>query len=211
MGRCGLVGIYLAAGKGIRMGRNKLNLPFAGQCLGSIAFRAALESKLDVTIAVTRQGDLLHWFAPFSKDKNWIIVECEDACKGQSASLKAGVNAALELGATGVVVLLADQPFVTSRMIDQLIDGFHEEEHRSYLSFSDKGVPKPPVLIASCLFPAILELSGDQGARALIRGAGSGRGKRIEVEDSGCFFDVDTKVDYQYLLENWQNLCNQGG
>lgn len=198
MDHSGLIGIYLAAGKSSRMGSPKVNLPLGNRRLGGIALTAALESKLDVTLVVTRQGDLLQWLAPFSKSEDLRIVECVEADRGQSASLKAGVKAAAEIGAAGVVVLLADQPFVTTKMLNQLLDEFHGYEE--FICFSHKGVLKPPVLLASCLFPRIMKLEGDQGARSLLRSGCSG--KQIKLNKDIYFFDVDTKEDYQFLLKN---------
>lgn len=200
MDHTGLVGVYLAAGKSSRMGSNKLNLPLGNQFLGGIALRAALESRLDVTIAVTREGDSLHWLAPFSKDKGLRFLECKDADNGQSASLKAGVNAAQEFGGEGVVVLLADQPLVTTGMINRLMDKFQGSV--DYISYLHNGVMKPPVLLGRSLFPRIMELSGDQGARSLLRGDCENRGKRIEMDKDVYFFDVDTIEDYHFLLKN---------
>ncbi|EKN70761.1 xanthine dehydrogenase [Neobacillus bataviensis LMG 21833] len=194
----GLVGIYLAAGKSSRMGSPKVNLPLGNRRLGSIALRAALKSKLDVTIAITRKGESLQWLTPFSKSEDLRIVECVEADRGQSASLRAGAKVAAEMGAAGVVVLLADQPFVTTKMINRLIDEFHGSEE--FISFSHNGVMKPPVLLASSLFPRIMKLEGDQGARSLLR---SGcLGKQIKLNKDVYFFDVDTKEDYQFLLKN---------
>lgn len=194
----GIVGIYLAAGKSSRMGMNKLHLPLGDDYLGSIAFRAALDSWLDVTIAVTRQGDLLHWLTPFSKRKGWRQLECMDAEGGQSASLKAGVRLAEALGAKGVVVLLADQPFVTKEMVNQLIKESFRPHNIPYFSFTHKGISKPPVLFARSMFPALLELEGDQGARSLIR---KGVGKEIVLEEDINFFDVDTEEDYRTITK----------
>jgi molybdenum cofactor cytidylyltransferase len=192
----GIVGIYLAAGKSSRMGTNKLHLPVGGDYLGSIAFRAALDSRLDVTIAVTRQGDLLPWLAPFSKRNGWRQLECREAEEGQSASLKAGVRLAEALGAQGVVVLLADQPFVTMEMINQLIKESVHSQNIPYFSFTQKGISKPPVLFTRSMFPALLELEGDQGARSLIR---KGVGKKIVLEEDIYFLDVDTEEDYRTI------------
>ncbi|MEH7355869.1 nucleotidyltransferase family protein [Neobacillus drentensis] len=200
MDHTGLVGVYLAAGKSSRMGSNKLNLPLGNQCLGGIALRAALESRLEVTFAVTRQGDSLHWLAPFSKDEGFRILECKDADNGQSASLKVGVKAAEEFGGEGVVVLLADQPFVTTGMINRLMEEFQGSE--DYISYLHDGVMKPPVLLARSLFSRIMELSGDQGARSLLRDDCENRGKRIEMDKSVYFFDVDTVEDYHFILNN---------
>ncbi|MFK9090448.1 NTP transferase domain-containing protein [Bacillus salipaludis] len=198
MDHSGLVGVYLAAGKSSRMGRNKLNLPLGIHCLGSIALRAALESKLEITFAVTRKGDSLHWVAPFSQKRGLRIIECEEADSGQSESLKTGVKAAVELGAAGVVVLLADQPFVTTEVINKLIDLFQGSEE--FIAYSNYDVLKPPVLLSKRLFPRIMDLSGDQGARRLLRNAAVG--KQIKLDNDIYFFDVDTIEDYQFLLRN---------
>jgi molybdenum cofactor cytidylyltransferase len=207
MGNPGLVGIFLAAGTSSRMGINKLNLPLGNQFLGSMAFRAALQSKLHTTIAIIRKENSLQWLAPFSNQKNYRMVECEDAYKGQSFSLKAGVTAADKAGAAGVIVLLGDQPLVTPWLINQLIDEFHDSPTTSNIAYLHKGIPKPPVLLARSLFPAIAKLEGDQGARALIRGTG----KIIELEDNDYFFDVDTQDDFKFLAENWKVLEERKG
>ncbi|MGG1674467.1 NTP transferase domain-containing protein [Neobacillus sp. NRS-1170] len=198
-----LVGIYLAAGKSTRMGRNKLNLPIDEQWLGSLALRAAVASKLEHTIIVTRIGDSLKWLAPFSNRKDISILVCEEADQGQSVSLKSGVKAAEELGADGVVILLADQPFVTSAMINRLVDEFSASNEYSHLSYSQNGISKPPVLLGRKLFPSLMELEGDQGARSLIRGAQALKGKQVELNGGIYFFDIDTFDDYQALLEIW--------
>lgn len=204
MNHFGLVGIYLAAGKSSRMGKAKLNLPVGNQCLGSMAFHAAMDSKLDATIAVTRKGDSLQWLAPFSKKKGWICLECPQADRGQSASLKAGVRVADEMGAAGVVVLLADQPFVTSGMINRLVDDFNSSHNVSYISCSHEGILKPPVLFTRRLFQMLMQLTGDQGARAIIRGEMREQGKQIEVANDLHFFDIDTEEDYHFLLKKFQ-------
>ncbi|WP_028391396.1 nucleotidyltransferase family protein [Bacillus cihuensis] len=204
MNHSGLVGIYLAAGKSSRMGRAKLNLPVGNQFIGSMAFRAALESKLDYTIAITRKGDSLKWLAPFSKIKGWSYLECLKANQGQSASLKAGVRVAAELGAAGVVVLLADQPFVTSQMINRLVDEFKISQIVSYISFTHEGIVKPPVLFAKSLFPMLCELTGDQGARTIIREEIKEQGKKLEIKSDLHFWDIDTEEEYQLLKQQME-------
>ncbi|MEH7438310.1 nucleotidyltransferase family protein [Neobacillus drentensis] len=201
-----LVGIYLAAGRSSRMGCSKLNLPLGNRFVGSMAFQAALDSKLEAVIAVTRKEDSLHWLAPFSERKGWRLVECDKANRGLSASLKAGVSAASQLGASGVVVLLADQPNVTCWMINRLIEEFLVAPDYSYISYTHNGVSKPPILINKRIFLLIEDLEGDQGAREIIRGRESDSGKQIILESKECFFDVDTKEDYQFVKKMWQNI-----
>ena len=131
-------------------------------------------------------------------------MECLESSQGQSASLKAGVGVADEMGAAGVIVLLADQPFVTREIINHLVDEFASSHIVSYISCSHEGMLKPPVLFARSLFPMLMELTGDQGARAVIRGEMREQGKQIEVENNIHFLDIDTEEEYQFLLKRLQ-------
>jgi molybdenum cofactor cytidylyltransferase len=184
-----LVGIYLAAGQSSRMGRDKLDLPFGEMCLGSWAFKEALESKLHSVIAVTRKGQSHQWLKPFFSNSGWVQIDVDG--NHQSDSLKAGIKEAESLGANGVLVMLADQPFVTKEMINQLVEGFYAN---SFISFSKKGKAMPPVLFSSSLFNRIRSLEGDQGARSIIRNDLAGR--QIEIKDELPFLDIDTLDDY---------------
>jgi molybdenum cofactor cytidylyltransferase len=191
-----VVGVYLAAGKSSRMGTNKLELSVGETCLGSMGFQAALESKLDFTIAITRKEDPLQWLDQFKERKGWGILQCHQADIGQSASLKAGVKAAIALNAGAIVVLLGDQPLITSRIINQLVDC----KHSGFAASTKKGVIMPPILFSQTFFRELLHLNGDEGARRLLRGKGCDQGILVEI-DHDLMMDVDTEKDYQNLLK----------
>lgn len=185
-----IIGIYLAAGKSSRMGKNKLNLPFKEACLGSAAFQAALESKLGWVLAVTREQGVPDWLAPFAKSEGWSKQQVDGTGKGQSASLKEGVKAALALGAEAVMVLLADQPLVSGSIINRLLDEYREP----ITAAAKKGIAMPPIIISHKLFPLLMELDGDKGARELIRGVQQ-HIVTVELEEE-VFADIDTVEDY---------------
>ncbi|NRD79289.1 NTP transferase domain-containing protein [Bacillus sp. BRMEA1] len=202
-----VIGVYLAAGVSRRMGQNKLNLPLGNTYLGSIAFKEALESKLDMTIAVLRKGVSPKWLSPFTEQKNYRILECENASLGQSHSLKKGINAAENLKAAAVIVLLGDQPLVPAKLINLLIDEFAASPSVPFIACLHKGIPKPPVLLSRCFFRLVQKLEGDQGARVFLNESG----RFIEIEDDDYFFDADTQDDYQFLLKNWGTLMERKG
>jgi molybdenum cofactor cytidylyltransferase len=196
-----VIGIYLAAGKSTRMGRNKLDLPFQNDLLGSAAFRSTLDSKLTITFAITRKGDPLRFLAPFSKRSGWSYLRCAD--ERLSASLKLGVKKAEEWGADAVVVMLADQPFVTTECINRLVAEYQTHPSTLFVSASKKGVCKPPVLFSKVCFPTLMELHGDEGARAFLR---NNVGESVEFDDL-IFQDVDTWKDYESI----NRRCNGFG
>jgi molybdenum cofactor cytidylyltransferase len=202
-----LVGIYLAAGKSSRMGQDKLNLPLGNMFLGSMAFKEAIESKLDSVIAVTRKGFSQQWMTPFTNLGGWEKIEVEGS--SQSESLKAGLKKAEECRAEGVLVLLADQPFVTRKMINQLIEEFRET---TFVSFAKNGKGMPPALFSQILFKNLMNLEGDQGARTILRGKAKELGRFIEIKDEMKFLDIDTLEDYKKISRIiHQDLQNKEG
>ncbi len=192
-----IVGIYLAAGNSSRMGRSKLSLPLGGQCLGSYGLSAALQSNLDRVIVITREHDRLDWIdSNMRKNQQKLIpTVCETANLGQSHSLKTGVKVAQSYNADATVVMLADQPFVTKEIVNELIYHFIKK-HPNYVAASLGGIKKPPILFNSSLYPSLLQIKGDQGARNIVRTAS---GLTIDYKNHKNFFDIDTPEDYHFV------------
>lgn len=196
------MGIYLAAGKSTRFENNKLFATFKNKPLGSIGLEAAIESKLDEIIIIIRPGDKLNWTTKQIKlsKTRWIKKECTEAYKGQSYSLKCGLTLAEKLGADAIVVLLADQPFVTPKFIDRLIESFYKNS-KSYF-IGTIGLICPPILISSNLFSKIYEIEGDRGASEIIQAEKkNGLFLKKDSHDLYTFFDVDTKTDFEKLKQ----------
>ncbi|MDY0407711.1 NTP transferase domain-containing protein [Virgibacillus soli] len=197
-----IVGIYLAAGNSSRFGSNKLEQILHGQALGSIALKTALQSKLDQIIVVTKPKDKLDWitqqFQSLYKNK-LIITSCKRAQDGQAYSLMCGLKKSEQLGAQAIVVLLADQPFIASTMIDGLIKQFVQAVEIPFIASSIKGIFHPPILFHKKIFPLLLaELSGDRGAHYFIK-KHLHDGKFIHYTNPVPFIDIDTKEDFECI------------
>lgn len=225
---CGIVGIYLAAGASRRMGQEKLALEMGAESLGGVALRAALASKLERVFVVTREDGVPRWLLPFlTEEAFWRkgrLLACAEAVQGQAYSLRYGVRAAQELGADAAMVLLADQPFVTVGMMNEIVEQYarNRQDHvctqagygsedtwqkkvempLDYVAASYQGVMRPPILFARKMFGALLRLEGDEGARRILR-EGSWEGKRIEFVEEKAFWDVDTREDYEKVRNEW--------
>ncbi|MGV2621511.1 UNVERIFIED_CONTAM: NTP transferase domain-containing protein [Halobacillus marinus] len=204
MKRWNKVGILLAAGQSRRMGENKLALPFEGSTIGSRALSRALDSVLDHVFVVVRKGDSLHWIDPLLKDpsfsEKWSAVRCTESADGQSKSLAQGVRAAQAYGASFVITLLADQPFLSASIINKLITCYSaEKEHGIYYVASvHEGIVQPPVLMGAPIFEHLLSLEGDAGAGRLLMQFAE-RGRRVPFRNGWSFFDVDTRADYAWV------------
>ena len=86
--------------------------------------------------------------------------------EGMSTSLVAGIDA-LGDEVDAALVLLGDEPEVSPRIVEALLDAYVEERKpiTAPLYGAETG---PPVLFARAAFPLLLQLQGDTGARHLI-------------------------------------------
>ncbi|WP_157811974.1 NTP transferase domain-containing protein [Alteribacter populi] len=197
-----IVGIYLAAGHSERMGCHKLSLSLGNKPLGSVALETAILSVLDRTIVVTREEDSLNWLPselfldPYRK--KWKHQRCKESVRGQAESLKCGLKAAKDMQAKAVMVLLADQPFVTKKIINHIVF-LYKTEKPSHISSCYKGVLRPPVLFDSTVFPALFQLHGDEGARRILRNDITGI--TVEFNTEKPFLDADTPDQFKVLIE----------
>ena|SRR5947209_8126444 len=108
--------------------------------------------------------------------------------EGQSTSVRAGL-ASLEAGADGTMFLLCDQPLITSRLINDLIDRC-QETRALICAPVVNGKRGNPVIFDRTLFRELAELTGDQGGRALFEKYRS-QTTFLEVEDEIMFQDLD--------------------
>jgi len=193
-----IVGLVLAAGMSRRLGRPKQLLDLAGKPLVMHVVARAIASTLDrVVVVVGHAGDQV---AKALRNQDVEIVHNPDFAAGQSTSLIAGMHA-LPMGTDAIVVLLGDQPLVSTAAIDALIEGRRNFVDPVVMTgYGD--VRSHPILFGRELFAELLNSSGDQGAREVIRSHAAD----VLVVDSGDPTppaDVDTEEAYSRLLETW--------
>ncbi len=94
------------------------------------------------------------------------FVHAADYAAGLSASLRAGLAAVTERAA---LVVLGDMPLVTGASIDRLIEAYDPDEGRLIVVPTHDGQWGNPVLWDARYFPAMMALTGDSGARKLLR------------------------------------------
>lgn len=196
-----IVGVYLAAGKSTRMGTNKLALPLSGTTLGSKALLTAIQSELDHVIVLESSiAPLNTWIDPSleNNQEKWSVVRCDAADLGQSHSIVCGVKKAAEIGADGIVIMLADQPFLSVSLINGLVSAFRNETKRlMFVASNFNNDIHPPILFSKQCFPFLMKLNGDTGAKKLIKSGYLGEGLSIAHDVALNFFDIDSPQDYQ--------------
>lgn len=188
-----ITGIYLAAGSSTRMGTNKLALKLGNKALGNWGLEKALESRLQEVILLSTAANWFELSGPCKKKLTHI--EINSLLPSQSLSLKTGIEYANT--ADAVVILLADQPFITTNMINDLIDLFIKNPSCSFVASSFQGCIQPPILIAKKFFPDILLIKGDRGAKSILKQS-MPKGIIAPFYEEKLFIDIDQKKDYLY-------------
>lgn len=199
-----IAGIYLAAGKSTRMGKNKLALPVGGGTVGGMALQAALKSTLNRIYIIMKEEDDGQWLPDdILSNKRCIIVKNPSAHLGHSYSIRCGIQQAQIDHVDAALVLLADQPFVTTKMIEIIINQLEREPANKFVAASFQQKIRPPVLFSASMFPALLRLTGDGGAKAILHGECLRHGRVMAFSDKRLFMDIDTEADYKKLLFLW--------
>ena len=183
------------------MGENKLSLPLSTCTIGSSALRTALSSSLEHVVVVSKKDDSLKWVkaslfcSPYSSQ--WSHVVCDDAEKGQAHSLKRGLLSAMSMNPKGIMILLADQPYLSRATIDMVITTYISADQQDFVAACFDGIPRPPVIFSPRVIPKLMKLQGDEGARKIFKEL---EGMFVAFSEARDFYDIDTKKDYEKVL-----------
>jgi CTP:molybdopterin cytidylyltransferase MocA len=122
------------------------------------------------------------------------IVENPRPDDGLSGSVKLAARYAVDAGLDGLVICLADMPFVPlahlTRLRDRWLYAGRPPAIASRASGSG-GWVTPPAIFSAAAFPELLTMSGDTGARALLSNA-----ETVELA-AGKLADFDTLDDFR--------------
>lgn len=180
--------ILLAAGRSRRFNNgDKLAEPFLDKPLAYHVVTALEKIPFLARIAIV--SDTRLDFGALGYD----VVENPDPSLGQARSLCHGVSRAQEMGAEAVLVALADMPRVTAAHVYRMFDA--ADGAATIVASSDGVQPMPPALFGKDMYPELLALEGDQGARELIK-----RGHHV-VTSPAELVDVDTQENLRELRE----------
>jgi molybdenum cofactor cytidylyltransferase len=184
----GVHAIILAAGSGSRFGGGKLMAPWRGGVLIDGALDAAFAAPVGAVHVVVGADPAV---ADRCRARGAHVVEAKDHALGLSASLKAGI-AGLPEDAAGALVLLGDMPRVPHAVLGPLVAAVRAGALAAAPAF--EGKLGNPAALSAALFPKVMALQGDRGARSLIEGLGEAL-VRIPAPDAGILFDVDKPSD----------------
>ena len=192
--------ILLAAGQSKRLKGSKLLLPLRNSAILKTSIDNLLSSKVEEVIVVLgHEAEEKRKYIDSSRAK--IVINPNYLC-GISSSLKAGITMS-NVTASGTLIALADQPFVSAEIINRLITGFLT---------GGRGIVYPvynarrghPVIFSHKYRDELLKLEGDTGARGII-GEHPDDILEIKIDSPMIHFDIDTQEDYLASLSWEQN------
>lgn len=184
-------GLLLAAGGSSRFGSPKQLALFEGKSLLRRATETLVNSSCNPIVVVLG--------AETERSVSEIADLAANICvndrwqSGMSSSVKAGLNELrnMEPNLAAVMITLCDQPYVTVDTINFFAVKFRQTS-AEIVAAKYAGMLGVPALFSCRLFNDLLSLTGDKGARELIRIHG-GDVDSIRVDEAA--FDMDTPDD----------------
>lgn len=181
--------ILLAAGRSTRAGKvHKLTATVAGKAIVAHAADAVLASPVRPVIVVTGHAAPAVRAALVGRDVT--LVHNPRFGEGVATSIAAGI-AAVPTGSAGVLVVLGDMPELVSDDIVRLVAAFDGDTICVPVADGRRG---NPVLFPRAFFPALAQLTGDEGARKLIA-ANATQVREVPMTGAGTLTDLDTEAE----------------
>lgn len=180
--------ILLAAGRSERFGdADKLQQVFLGKPLAFHVVTALEEVPFKARFAICSNTAL-----DFA-GRGYTVLQNDDPGDGMAGSVKLGVRAAIALGCAGAVIALADMPRVTASHIYRLVEAVDGAGETAVIASSNGVHTSPPALFGAARLPALLDLAGDEGARAMVRAG------RHVIAPEAELLDIDRPEDLERL------------
>jgi molybdenum cofactor cytidylyltransferase len=191
-----LEAIVLAGGAGARFGGGKLTHAWRGGALidGALAaaFAAPARTVTVVTGADPKVGEAARTFAERTGQTARLrVVHCAGHAEGMGATLRAGAES-LPPDAAGAFVFLGDMPLVPPAILPRLAEALAAGAVAAAPRHA--GQRGHPVLFGAPLLPQLRALSGDAGAREVLKALGD-RLALVQTDDPGVMVDIDRPVD----------------
>jgi molybdenum cofactor cytidylyltransferase len=178
----GLAVAILAAGRSARFGtEDKLAALFRGKPLGLHTAEALTGLEFGHRWVIARTAD--HLCVPGWTSAGFETVVNADAAQGMGSSLRCAAERAEAAGADGLMVCLADMPLVSPAHFSALIRAW--AEHGGLIASQDGALVSPPAIFSRDHFGMLSSLTGDQGAKLLLKTA-----FRV-TSPPGALMDVD--------------------
>ena len=191
--------LVLAAGGSRRMGKPKQLLNWNGKPLLQHTIDQALNSDCDKVLVVMG--------ADYELIKSKINTDGITILKHLNWEIGLGSSIAFGIDYTknslsaidGVLITLADQPFVDSNYLNQMIETYRLNEAKIVASLYPNNKLGVPAIFNKIFFDELTQLNADKGAKEILSKYSD---KLLSLDASSLVVDLDTMEDYEKLLQS---------
>lgn len=180
--------IVLAAGLSRRMGAAKLALPVGGQPMIARTLAQVAAAGIPALLVTGGHEEAVRKAAPGVPS-----VHAANHAQGLAESLKTGLAAAPQ-DWQAALIILGDMPYVAADTLRRLAAAL--QSGATAVVPVEAGRRGNPAGFARSVWPQLMQLTGDQGARPLLDSLDT---REIVVEDQGIHHDFDEPEDFDRL------------
>lgn len=119
-----------------------------------------------------------------------IVINNHQADNGMSSSITVAVEQTTTV--KGWLFCLADMPYVAEETVSSIMQNASESK---IVMPMHKGRQGHPVMFGSAYKTVLMTLTGDNGARSVIKQAPQDKRVMLRVDDPGILWDIDTPAD----------------
>ncbi len=188
--------VVLAAGLSRRMGdQNKLIMLINGRPMIEQVLDHVAESKCHELIVVSNEDTRQHL------PEDYRIVVNDEPNAGMTSSIQVGVQQCAK-DATGYMICLGDQPFITTLEYDAIItafEGAYVQDPKTLALPHFEGKRGNPTIFSKAYRKEILAHKEPEGCREIVS-RNSGHWLQVEMNSPSILVDIDTMEDYQSFL-----------
>lgn len=189
--------IILAAGSSSRLGQPKQNLIFQGKTLLQRAIENTLASICErVVVVLGANAEAIQATIAY---KPVSVIVNPDWHEGMASSIRCGLVELQRILPTvsSALLMLCDQPFANAKILNRLIQEKSGSDILIIASSYDDTIGTPALFDRS-VFPELLRLEGQEGAKKLLAKHSD---KVLAVPFASGSIDIDTLEDYDRLLQ----------
>lgn len=201
-----IITVILAAGMGSRAKDIKILLPILGKLILQHVldlacqlcyFEYILSVENRIILVLGHRYQDISTYLNFIPETNLIDVIVNHSYKnGMSSSLQAGLSV-MPIETKGMLVMLADMPFITPIVIQHIIKAFLDRDTDCIIVPTYHGQQGHPILFGADYFAQLSKLQGDIGGR-MILSQYKNYIHYVPVDCHGILLDIDT-------FEQWQS------
>ena len=190
--------ILLAAGSSSRLGRPKQLVDFQGKKLIQKAVEEARKCKAESMVVVLGWNPDLIKTGFYSDQIPWVVNPNWE--EGMASSMQAGLRFLMDKEQPEqVILMLVDQPFVDSKLLDRLIEE-KANSGKGIVACSYSETLGVPAIFDQQYLQELLQLKSSEGAKKVIL---KNKSDVFAVDFSLGSVDLDTAEDL-IRLENWK-------